>query len=186
MKETLAGQLGVDIDRVKRVLVRDEGWSDEVYEDGDSTSGGRGHNMKSSVPPEVHEMFGEPRPDGPEPLPEKYRKIGTKIPHEAIDSMFNYDVEVAIGDAFNFLPSPSLWEEMGEARREVLVHMAYIFGINRLRGFKRFHDALQNQNYEKAAGEMLDSKWHRRDAPARSLWLSEIMKSGNVLEFGDN
>ena len=186
MRRPLPKELRVDVPRIKRNLIRDEGVSYVVYEDGDSTSGGRGHNMKNKVPPPVHGMFGESIPDEPTPLPEKYRKIGTKIPAEAIELMFDYDVEVAIGDAFQFLPSPSLWEQMGEARREVLVQMSYILGINRLKKFERFRDALINQDYDKAAAEMLNSDWHKLQAPARSLWLSNIMKSGDVLDFGDN
>ena len=186
MRQSLPKEVRVDEERIKRDLRRYEGWSAEVYEDGDSTSGGRGHNMKNKVPPAVHRMFDEPIPDEPTPLPEKYRAIGTKIPHEAIEPMFEYDVGVAIGDAFKFLPSPSLWEHMGEARREVLVHMSYIFGINRLKLFEKFHDALVNQDYDKAADEMLDSKWARDDAPARARQLAKVMQTGNVLDFGDN
>lgn len=63
-----------------------------------------------------------------------------------------------------------------ELRRRVLIDMGFM-GVPRLLGFKKMIQALVADDYEKAAAEMLDSKWSRQ-VGGRAVRLAEMMRTG--------
>ncbi len=63
-----------------------------------------------------------------------------------------------------------------EIRRRVLIDMGFM-GVPRLLGFKKMIQALVADDYEKAAAEMLDSKWSRQ-VGGRAVRLAEMMRTG--------
>ncbi|MCD8491736.1 MAG: hypothetical protein LRY51_07450 [Geovibrio sp.] len=63
-----------------------------------------------------------------------------------------------------------------EIRRRVLIDMGFM-GVPRLLGFKKMIQALVVDDYEKAAAEMLDSKWSRQ-VGGRAVRLAEMMRTG--------
>lgn len=63
------------------------------------------------------------------------------------------------------------------SRKEVLIDMAYNLGVNGLMGFKNMWKALEDGDYDRAADEMLDSKWARQ-VGRRATELAEIMRTG--------
>lgn len=65
------------------------------------------------------------------------------------------------------------FNECSEIRQMVLVDMAFM-GIGSLLGFKEMIKALEAKDYEKAAEEMLDSKWARQ-VGKRSAELAKMM-----------
>lgn len=67
--------------------------------------------------------------------------------------------------------------KLNEARQYVLCDMAFNMGIGRLLTFKKMLAALQEGYYERAAHEMLDSKWAKQ-VGRRATKLAEIMKKG--------
>lgn len=69
---------------------------------------------------------------------------------------------------------------LDEARKFVLISMAYNMGITGLLGFHGMLKALEMKDYEAAAAEMEDSQWYRQ-VPGRVRKLKSIMLSG-VLE----
>ena len=70
------------------------------------------------------------------------------------------------------------WPRLTDDRRRVLANMGYQLGVGGLMGFKRMLAALERGDYEAAAREMLDSKWAKRDTPARAGRLAERMRRG--------
>ena len=70
------------------------------------------------------------------------------------------------------------WAKLTDDRRRVLANMGYQLGVGGLMGFKRMLAALERGDYEAAAAEMLDSKWAKRDTPARAGRLAERMRRG--------
>ena len=70
------------------------------------------------------------------------------------------------------------WVKLTDERRRVMANMGYQLGIGGLMGFKRMLAALERGDYEAAAREMLDSKWAKRDTPARAGRLAERMRLG--------
>jgi len=55
------------------------------------------------------------------------------------------------------------WAELTPARKDVVIEMLYNLGGPRFGGFKKFIHALDTRQWDHAADEMLDSKWHRED-----------------------
>lgn len=71
------------------------------------------------------------------------------------------------------------WQSIDEARRGVIVCMAYQLGTNGVANFKRMCAALRIRDYNTAALEMLDSDWARPgQTPERAKRLARIMRSG--------
>jgi len=66
---------------------------------------------------------------------------------------------------------------LNRARRNVVIEMIYNLGLPRFQTFERFLAALRARNYEKAAEEMLDSKWARQ-VGQRAVRLANIMRTG--------
>ena len=64
-----------------------------------------------------------------------------------------------------------------DPRLNIITEMAYQMGRPRLFGFKRMREAFLEGNFEKAADEMLDSKWAKQ-TPRRAEEAAVIMISG--------
>lgn len=72
---------------------------------------------------------------------------------------------------------PWAFAGLGEARRAVLVNMAFNLGIGGLLSFKATLGAIQRGRYEEAADHMLDSKWAVQ-VGMRAVELAEQMRTG--------
>lgn len=70
------------------------------------------------------------------------------------------------------------FDKLNDTRKDVLINMAYNLGIPRLLNFINMIAAISNDDYEKAADEMLDSKWARQ-VGNRATRLSKKMRTGN-------
>lgn len=70
------------------------------------------------------------------------------------------------------------FNRLSAPRKQVILSMAYQMGVNGLLGFRHMLAALADGDFDRAAKEMLDSKWALRDSPARAARLAEMMKNG--------
>ena len=70
-----------------------------------------------------------------------------------------------------------LIEQHSDSRRAVLINMAFQIGVQGLLKFKNTIKAYKHYDYEKAAEEMLDSKWANQ-TPKRARLLAEQMRTG--------
>jgi lysozyme len=68
-------------------------------------------------------------------------------------------------------------EELDGVRQLILMDMAFNMGVPRLCKFKKMWNAIENNNFEAASYEMMDSKWARQ-VGRRASKLSDAMKSG--------
>jgi len=66
---------------------------------------------------------------------------------------------------------------ISSARRDILIEMAYNLGIKGLRKFRNTLNFIRASAYEKAAAEMLDSKWATQ-VGIRADHLAERMRLG--------
>lgn len=69
------------------------------------------------------------------------------------------------------------WKSLDDARRGVLLSMAFQMGVDGLLGFKNTLSMIQKGDYNGAAAGMLNSLWARQ-TPERAKRMSEQMKSG--------
>ncbi len=88
--------------------------------------------------------------------------------------MMHHHMIVAIGDAQMFINN---WSDLTDVRQEVLAEMAYQLGGPKQRRFKRLKHFIELKLWEKAAHEMLDSKWSKQ-TPRRCYELARMMRLG--------
>lgn len=72
------------------------------------------------------------------------------------------------------------WQKLDEVRQFVLADMAFNMGVGKLSSFKKMLAAVQRGDYQKAAAEMLQSRWAGQ-VGYRALELAEMMKTGAYL-----
>jgi lysozyme len=75
----------------------------------------------------------------------------------------------------------SFYANLNPARRGVILNMIYTMGIGSFKGFGNMIAALYDSNYEKAADEMLDSKWHRE---LNKLGSGRAKRLSNTMRYG--
>ncbi len=66
---------------------------------------------------------------------------------------------------------------LGPVRRKVLIDMCFNLGMAGLMGFKQMIEALKRADYERAADEMVSSKWYRQ-VGERGRRLERMMRTG--------
>lgn len=71
----------------------------------------------------------------------------------------------------------SLYDSVDSTRQIILLDMAYNLGFSRLLKFKRMWKAIKIKDWNKAAEEMLDSRWARQ-VKGRAIKLAEAMRTG--------
>lgn len=69
------------------------------------------------------------------------------------------------------------FDTLSDNRRAVLVNMGFNLGRDRLAGFKKFRAAVEACDFDRAAKEMLDSRWASQ-VGMRALRLAKQMKEG--------
>lgn len=93
---------------------------------------------------------------------------------EAAELLLRQDIEIAYKQVKNNFP---LWPKLTEARLFVLVDMVYNMGLSAACGFKKMWAALEEGDYNKAAKEMLNSRWAKQ-VGKRAVENSIMMKTG--------
>ena len=97
------------------------------------------------------------------------------IPEDMIDRLLDIGIEHAEIDVGVLYPE---WRNtLNGVRQRVLLNMAFNLGRVRLAGFRNMWAAVRAQEWDRAAAEMLDSKWARQVGP-RAHRLSEMMRLG--------
>lgn len=91
------------------------------------------------------------------------------------EELLQNDVQCCYIECMKF----SFWNKLNDARKVVLLDMCYNLGISRLKGFKKMLAALDLGAYNRAAKEMLDSKW-AFDVKTRAKELAQIMVKGEL------
>lgn len=71
------------------------------------------------------------------------------------------------------------WGDLNEARQVVLVDMCFNLGLQGLLGFKDMMLAIEAEDYDRAANEMLQSKWATQ-VGERAICLAGIMRHGEL------
>tara|TARA_A100001015_G_scaffold249965_1_gene288141 strand:+ start:1097 stop:1525 length:429 start_codon:yes stop_codon:yes gene_type:complete len=99
------------------------------------------------------------------------QSLGGGITKDEAEILLNNDVEKCKKILSNKL---SFFEDLSENRQIVLIDMYFNLG-NRLFKFVNTLAALENKNYNKAANEMLLSKWSKQ-VGQRAVTLSNMMR----------
>lgn len=139
-------------------IQEDEGYSSRVYKDSlGNLTVGTGHLL---TPDELA----------------KYKE-GDEYPEEELDKLLLNDFDTARNDMEKFTPV-----DAPEEVKNIITNMAFQLGLPNLSGFKNFKQALEDKDYNKAADEMLDSKWAQQ-TPNRANRLADRMRA--IAENGE-
>ena len=101
------------------------------------------------------------------------RNLERGLSKEEIEYLFLCD----IANVQNQVTKLAVWPKLSDDRRAVLFNMAFQLGFRGLLNFRRMLDALGADDYERAADEMLDSRWAEQ-TPERAHELAAIMRTG--------
>lgn len=102
------------------------------------------------------------------------RKPGAGLRPDEIDYLLRNDINDRVQALTKALP---WFDRLDEARRGVLINMAFQLGTAGLLGFKSTLALIAAGKYAEAAEQMLKSKWATQ-TPARAKRLAEQMKTG--------
>ena len=150
----------MNIDQLRDTLKIDEGVKYEIYNDhlGYPTFG-IGHLVVES-----DEEHGKP--------------VGTPVSEDRVNSVFEKDVAIMIDEAKKIFPN---LDELPEEAQQVIVNMTFNMGRPRLSQFKKFIAGVNAGDWNKAAVEMMDSRWAKQ-VGRRADNLAKAMENGDWIE----
>lgn len=102
------------------------------------------------------------------------RKPGSGLRPSEIDFLLQNDIDDRVEALTRRLP---WFQDLDDARRGVLLNMAFQLGIEGLLGFKNTLKLIETGDYAGAAKNMLLSKWATQ-TPARAKRMAEQMRTG--------
>ena len=82
------------------------------------------------------------------------------------------DIKDAVGGAYKLVPS---FNRLSDNRKIALVSMVFQMGESGVSKFKNMLSAIEIEDFDMAANEMLDSRWSKQ-TPNRAKRLSNMMK----------
>ena len=94
---------------------------------------------------------------------------------EELELVFEKDFEEALKNAESLIDSRSI----NQIAKQVIIEMVFQLGIGGVGKFKKMWAALDNEDYEEASNQMLDSRWAKQ-TPHRCGKLSGKMKSAKL------
>ena len=93
-------------------------------------------------------------------------------PTFGIGHLVREDVEIVIGDCKKLYRN---FDKLPEEVQQIVANMMFNMGLTRLSKFKGMKAAVMKKNWQKAADEMVDSRWYRQ-VPKRADRLVERMR----------
>ena len=131
----------MNIDRLRKQLEIDEGCKHEIYLDhlGLPTFG-IGHLIIDSDP-------------------EATKDVGDPVSDDRVKECFDKDVESVISDCKRLYDD---FDELPDEAQEIIANMMFNMGLTRLSKFKGMKAGVDARDWNKAADEMVDSKWYRQ------------------------
>ena len=142
-------------DRLREELAEDEGCKYEIYLDhlGLPTFG-IGHLVVEDDP-----EYGKP--------------VGTTVEQERVKQVFHLDVTVTLDECKVLYPD---FDDLPEDCQHIIANMMFNMGRPRLSKFKGMKAGVDARDWNKAADEMVDSRWYTQ-VPNRARRLVDRMRA---------
>ena len=93
--------------------------------------------------------------------PEHGQDVGTPISEERTKECFEKDLDTAINEC-ELLYEDGFFGDLPDEVQQILVNMMFNMGRTRLSKFKKMHAAIIESDWETAAVEGRDSRWHKQ------------------------
>ena len=129
------------LEKLRQELARDEGIVYEIYLDHLSLpTFGLGHLVRPSDP-----EYGQP--------------VGTPVSEERVNECFTQDVQATLDDCEILYPD---FAELPDEAQLVIANMMFNMGRPRLSQFKGMKAGVDARDWNRAADEMVDSRWYKQ------------------------
>ena len=131
----------MDIEKLREEIKYDEGSVNEIYLDhlGLATFG-IGHLVT-----EWDEEYGW--------------EVGTPVSEDRCNEVFDSDIQVVLSDCQHLYPD---FNDLPEEVQRIIANMMFNMGRPRLSKFKGMKAGVDARDWNKAADEMVDSRWYRQ------------------------
>ena len=145
----------MNVDELRRQLEIDEGVVHEIYLDhvGYATFG-IGHLVRDDDP-------------------EHGWEVGTAVEESRCIEAFESDIETVLSDCSKLY---SDFDDLPEEAQQIIANMMFNLGYPRLSKFRGMKAGVDDRNWERAADEMVDSRWYNQ-VGARAERLVERMRA---------
>jgi len=104
---------------------------------------------------------------------EKYAEVGVEISDEQVKAWFNKDIETVLSDCELLYDD---FDHLPDEAQLIIANMMFNLGRNRLGAFIGMKAGVDARDWNKAADEMIDSKWYEQ-VPNRAGRLVKRMRS---------
>ena len=91
--------------------------------------------------------------------PEYKKPVGTPVSMERVDECFVQDIETVLEDCVKLYDN---FYELPEEAQHIIANMMFNMGFPRLKKFKAMRKAVLKGDWNKAADEMVDSRWYKQ------------------------
>ena len=105
--------------------------------------------------------------------PENGQPVGTPIDEERVRQVFSLDIAVTLEDCKSLYDD---FDDLPEECQLVIANMMFNMGSPRLSKFKGMKAGVDARDWNKAADEMVDSRWHDQ-VPNRAKRLVKRMRA---------
>jgi lysozyme len=131
----------MNIEELRKQLEIDEGVVHEIYLDHlDLPTFGIGHLITESDP-------------------EHGKPVGTAVSEERVIEAFEQDVKTTMSECRLLYPD---FDELPEEVKQIIANMMFNMGRPRLSKFKGMKAGIDARDWNRAADEMVDSRWYRQ------------------------
>ena len=91
--------------------------------------------------------------------PEYGAEVGTPVSESRVAEAFESDVQTVLSDCTKLY---SDWDELPEEAQLVIANMMFNLGYPRLSAFKGMKAGVDARDWNRAADEMIDSRWYKQ------------------------
>ena len=94
------------------------------------------------------------------PSDKEYREdVGTRVSEERVKECFDKDVQSVLRDCSLLYKD---FDELPEEAKQIIANMMFNMGYTRLSKFKGMKRGVDTRDWNKAADEMVDSRWYKQ------------------------
>ena len=131
----------MNIEKLREQIAYDEGIEHKIYLDhlGLPTFG-IGHLIRESDP-------------------EHGSEVGTFVSEDRVNEAFESDIQTVLSDCNKLYPE---FEDLPEEAQRVIANMMFNMGYPRLSKFKGMKAGVDTRDWNRAADEMIDSRWYKQ------------------------
>jgi|TARA_R110002020_G_scaffold20151_3_gene69008 lysozyme len=104
--------------------------------------------------------------------PEYEEPLGTYISEERCNELFKEDIEITILECHKLYEN---FDDLPEEAQRIIANMMFNMGRPRLSKFKGMKAGVDDEDWNRAADEMVDSRWYKQ-VPNRAKRLVERMR----------